>query len=449
MSKSKDKKAITVGFYALGCPKNIIDSERMLAEIAQAGFIITPETDNADVVVINTCGFIEPAKQEALKIIKDNIELKRKGEVKKIIVAGCLPQRLQSELAEQFPEIDAVLSLTFRDKIANIIKKTFSANDTLEFLDKPPDSPSNDKTRLLITPSHYGYLRISDGCNWRCSFCTIPSIRGGFRSKPIGNILSEAQQLASTGVREVIIIAQASTSYGRDLKKAGTGLPELLKGLEKIKDVKWLRLMYAYPTDVTDGLLETMAGSKKILHYIDLPLQHINNQILKDMNRPDTEEGNYQLIEKLRGRMPEVAIRTTFIVGFPGETEGQFQQLLDFIQWARFDNLGCFKFSPEAGTAAADMEDQIAEEVKQERFERLMLSQQKIAFEKNRSRIGSEVKVLIDSVDREGVAVARSYRQAPEIDSVCFIENCTAGAGDLVNAKIIDSENYDLIAEQI
>jgi len=448
----KAHKSVTVGFIALGCPKNIVDSERMLAEIVQAGYVITTEPENADVVVINTCGFIAPAKAEALEAIRWAVDCKAGGTVKKVIVAGCLPERLGGELFSEADGIDAIVGLGQRDAIAQIIRKTFSSDTIAAYLDHPRQTIRagvlDDRARLLIGASHWAYLRISEGCNHRCSFCTVPAIRGRFRSKPQELILAEAAELVSAGVVELNIIAQDTTYYGRDLK-IKNALPTLLKELEKITDLRWVRLMYAYPVGITDALIETIAGGAKIVPYLDMPIQHINDKILKDMRRPDTKERIYQLIENLRSAIPDIVLRTTLIVGFPGESEEQFAELLEFVKWAEFDALGCFKFYPESGTPAAEMPGQIADRVKKQRVKELMLTQQKIAFAKNEKRIGSKFTCLVDSIEADGTGQGRFYGQAPDIDSVCLIKNCLARPGEFINTIVSGTKDYDLIVEQI
>jgi ribosomal protein S12 methylthiotransferase len=445
MAKKKHKKAV-VGFVALGCPKNIVDSERMLAAIAESGLVITAEPDDADVVVINTCGFITPAENEALEAIKHAVSCKRKGTVKKVIVAGCLSERFGRGLFDRTGGIDAVVGLGQRDNIAAIIKKTLASNKPLTFLNHPPGS-LDDRTRLLITPCHRPYLRISEGCSHNCSFCTIPAIRGRFRSKAQQLVFAEAAELAGAGAVELNIIGQDTTSYGRDLKFKNS-LVSLLEGLEKITAVKWIRLMYAYPAGISDELLDAIAGSEKIVQYLDIPIQHVNDTILKLMRRPDTKEDICRLIERLRSAIPDIVLRTTVIVGFPGETDRQFAELLDFVEWAGFDALGCFTYCREAGTAAAGMPGQLPDYVKQKRLEVLMLTQQKIAFAKNRDRIGSELACLVDSVDDEGIGTGRFYGQAPEIDSVCIIENCSSPPGRFVDVEVTGSKDYDLLVRQ-
>jgi ribosomal protein S12 methylthiotransferase len=449
----REKQKITVGFVSLGCPKNVVDSERMLAEIVQAGFPITAETDNADVVVINTCGFIAPAEAESLEAIQHAVDCKLSGAVKKVVVAGCLGERLGPELLEKVEGIDVVIGLNQRDNIAKIIEKNFSSGRgggscPNQLLSPISDRVPDDRCRLLITPQHWAYLRISEGCNHRCSFCTIPAIRGRFRSKPMELVLAEAQELVSAGVVELNVIAQDTTFYGRDLK-VKSGLSALLRELEKIADLTWLRLMYLYPAGIDGELIEVIANSDKIVHYLDVPLQHVNDKILKSMRRPDTRDKLQRLIENLRLAMPDIVLRTTLIVGFPGETDRQFEELLDFVNWARFDALGCFKFYPESGTSAAELPDQVPDEVKQQRLDELMLTQQKIAFAGNKDRIGDSLTCLVDSVDSEALGRGRFYGQAPDIDSICIIKHCSAKPGQFVTTKVVGTQDYDLPVEQI
>ncbi|MHC4316783.1 MAG: MiaB/RimO family radical SAM methylthiotransferase [Planctomycetota bacterium] len=423
MAKKKQNNAI-ICFVALGCPKNIVDSEKMLAEIAQAGFLITSDPENADVVVINTCGFIAPAKAEALEEIRHAVHCKLNGTVKKVIVAGQ------------------------RDNIARIIKKTILSKQPAAFLDQSPHTTSDDRARLLVTPGHWAYLRISEGCNHKCSFCTIPAIRGSFRSKPEELVLAEAVELVSAGTVELNIIAQDTTHYGRDLK-IKNGLSTLLKRLEQINGLEWIRLMYLCPAGIDEELIETIATSEKIVHYLDIPVQHVNNEILKAMYRPDTKDGLRQLIERLRSAIPDCLLRTTIIVGFPSETDQQFDELLDFIEWAQFDALGGFKYYRESGTAAGEMPAQVPDKVKQQRLDELMLTQQKIAFAKNKNRIGGKIICLVDSVDDEGTGRGRFYGQAPDIDSICIIKNCSASPGQFIDTKVIGTKDYDLLVQQI
>jgi ribosomal protein S12 methylthiotransferase len=441
---SMKTKNITVGFISLGCPKNMVDSERMLAQIAQAGFHITHDPDNAAVVVINTCGFIAPAKAEALEAINQALKNKQKGRIRKVVVAGCLVQRMGKSLLNETAGIDAILGLESRDNIVEIIKSTFTSDKPVSAVTAPLKIPYDDRTRLRITPSHWAYLRISEGCNKKCSFCTIPSIRGKARSKSKKLILAEARELVASGAVELNIIAQDITAYGHDIG-IKDALPKLLTDLAKIPRLRWIRLLYLYPTGISEKLIEAIADSDKILPYFDIPLQHINPQILKAMRRPHSKDKIRRLIETLRNRVPDCILRTTFIVGFPGETDARFNELLEFINWARFDNLGCFPFYPEHGTHAADLPHQIPDRIKKHRVEKLMLAQQKIAFDKNKSRIGSTLTCLVDSISENHTAKARFFGQAPDIDPVCIIRNCYAKPGSFIGVKVIGFRNYDLL----
>lgn len=458
----KEQKKIRVGFVSLGCPKNTVDSERMLAQIAQADLLITAEPDNADVVIINTCGFIAPAKEESLEAIKQVVEFKRKGKVKKVLVAGCLSERLRENIFAEVDGIDAVIGLGQRDSIVRIIKKTLSSNRNTAYLEKSPLAISDDRTRLLITSGHWAYLRISEGCNHRCSFCTIPAIRGPFRSKPRELVLAEAAELVSAGVVELNLIGQDTGFYGRDLKEKD-GLAGLVAELERIDGLEWIRLMYMYPAGINKKLIETIAQSEKIVPYIDMPIQHINDKILRAMRRGDTMDNIRRLIEDLRLAVPDLVLRTTLITGFPGETERQFNELLDFVKWAQFDALGCFKFYPETGTDAAQMPAQVCDEVKQQRIEELMLTQQQIAFARNKERMGDKLTCLVDYADNNTIK-GRFYGQAPEIDSICIIKSPALPKrrktksrrkqyrpkpGQFIETKVVGTKDYDLIVEQI
>jgi ribosomal protein S12 methylthiotransferase len=443
----RKKHKVTVGFISLGCPKNSVDSERMLAEIAQAGYLITAQPETADIILINTCAFIAPAIAESLEAIRYAVKQKLSGPVKKVIVAGCLPEREGKNLFEKVKGIDAVIGLGQRDNIAGIIRTTLSRKGSSAYLHPSQQVIHDDRTRLLITPGHWAYLRIAEGCSRQCSFCTIPAIRGRFRSKPPQLVLAEADELVSAGAVELNIIAQDTTSYGRDLK-IQNALTSLIDELEKITGLSWIRLMYLYPAAIDDRLIDTVAQSKKVVRYMDVPIQHVSNNILKAMHRPDSKDRLYQLIEKLRNAIPDVVLRTTMIVGFPGESDRRFSELMDFVNWARFDALGCFQFYPEPGTSAARLPDQVPQSVKQQRIDQLMLAQQKIAFGKNKKRIGTDLTCLVDSIETKNKGRGRYYGQAPEIDSICIINNCSAQPGRFINAKVTDTSDYDLIVEQ-
>ena len=447
MKQPKDRP-VTVGFISLGCPKNTVDSERMLAEIAQSAYVILSNPAEADVVVINTCGFIEPAKLEAFEAIEQALSWKKKGRLKKVIVVGCLAQRMGQDLLDKFPKLNAVAGLGRRDDITSIIAKSLKSGKSRTYLDHDDSHVANDRVRLRTGPAHSAYLRISEGCDHNCSFCTIPAIRGRFRSKPMQQVLDEARELIDSGTLELNIIAQDTASYGRDLK-IKHGLAQLIANLQPLPHLSWIRLMYLYPLGITDQLIDTVSAADKVVHYFDIPIQHINNSILKGMHRPDTKKRICDTIYKLRANLPDSILRTTVIVGFPGETDSQFAELLEFIRDVRFDALGCFRYYAESGTPAAEMPSQVPEDVKDERIEELMLAQQQIAFENNQQRVGTELTCLIDSFEADGTAHARFYGQAPQIDSVCILNRCTVGPGTFIKTKVTGTKDYDLLVEQI
>lgn len=439
-----------MAFIALGCPKNMVDSEVMLAQIGQAGFVLSSDPDASDVVVINTCGFIEPAKQEALEAIRQAVRQKKKGRIRKVIAAGCLSERMGQALAEEIKGIDAVIGLSQRDQIASIIQNCLDSSGRPAaklYIEPSGSSIHDDRGRLLTTPGHWAYLRISEGCSRKCSFCTIPAIRGKFRSKPMEMVLDEAGELVSSGVVELSIIAQDSCFYGRDIGLKD-GLIQLIGKLEAIDSLQWLRLMYLYPAAVDDALINAIANSRKVVRYIDMPIQHISNPILSSMRRADTKEHTIELVQKLRKAMPDIVLRTTVIVGYPGETDAQFEELLDFIRWAEFDALGCFPFYPETGTPAAEMPGQLPDAVKQQRLDKLMQTQQELIFKKMDAQLGCKLTILVDEVfDKE--AVGRYYGQAPHIDSFCKIPNAAVEPGQFIQARIIGRDGYDFIVRPI
>ncbi|MCP4453133.1 MAG: 30S ribosomal protein S12 methylthiotransferase RimO [Planctomycetes bacterium] len=451
MAKKK-KEIISVGFVALGCPKNTVDSERMLAHIVQGGMLISEDPDQADAVVINTCGFIAPAKAESIDVIRHALDCKRQGKIRKVLVAGCLSQRMGDALLQEVPGIDAVVGLEQRDQIAGIILQMLKQDKPGVFLEpqltQKPHAIYQDDTRLLIGPPHRAYIRISEGCDHKCSFCTIPSIRGPFRSKPEDQVVQEALELNRAGVKELNVVAQDTTSYERDLK-VKDGLAHLLGRLNELDDLPWIRLMYLYPTGVSDHLITTLATSHRVLKYLDIPIQHASDRILKAMRRPDKQSHLRSLIERLRQAMPDIVLRTTVIVGFPGETDADFQDLLTFIEWAQFDALGCFPYFQEQGTEAATLPNQIEESVKQQRVEQLMMAQQTIAFAKNQRRVGHTLTCLVEDMTAEGTGIARYYGQAPEIDSVCLIPDCQAEPGCFTEVRVTATQDYDLVCEAL
>ena len=469
------KRIKSVAFVSLGCPKNLVDSERMLGLLAQDGLTISADASTADAIVINTCGFLEASKDESLKEIRDAIEMKETGKCKRVVVAGCLVQRHKTKLLNDAPGIDRLVGVFDREHIVEAVHgKENPRQEHGHFLGKYHDlsrelalsqglSPGlgqtktnrlpvfeDDRARLRLTPRHYAFLRMSEGCNQGCSFCTIPSIRGPMRSKPIEQILLEAKELAADGAVELNLIGQDTTSYGTDIGYAA-GLSGLLKTLDReLTDVHWLRLMYAYPSCFTDEMIKTIGDSSRVVKYIDMPLQHINDRLLTVMKRRVTRKQIETLLEKLREWVPGIAIRTTFIAGSPGETDAEHQELVKFVKDFGFDMMGVFPYSREDGTPMGRMEDQIPDAVKKERVEELMLVQQKVAFAKSKAMIGKTIQVLIDRIagrDEEDGWVARSQSQAPDIDSVVHVQGEGLHAGQLVEVKVKDYQAYDLVAE--
>ena len=448
MSKKLNKnQTINVGLVSLGCPKNTVDSETMLGKLAQSGYCIVGDITLADAVIVNTCGFIEPAKQEAIEQLKEVATYKDTGRLKCVIAAGCLAQRMGEELLALVPQIDAIVGLGARDDIVRVVDNAVESFQKRSYLPKDNDFVASDCGRLLTTLPHYAYLRISEGCDRNCAFCTIPSIRGKFRSKPLADIEKEAKELAASGVREVVIIAQDSSYYGKDLK-IKNGLVKLLDMLEALS-FDWIRVMYLYPATVTDELIAKFASSKKVLPYIDIPIQHIDDEILKSMHRADTAKSTADLIEKLRRDIAGVILRTTVITGYPQETEQQHKRLLDFIKRVKFDALGCFTYFAEAGTVAAKLDGQVDAATQNRRLDEIMTAQQAIVFAKNKAAKGKIFDVIIDQTFPDGTAQGRYYGQAPEIDGVCLFRKCRANAGDIIKAKITAYQDYDLIVKQI
>jgi len=443
----KIHKVTTVGMIGLGCPKNQVDTERMLAHIAQSGLVISSDPERAEVVVINTCGFIRPAIDESIDAIRWAMRLKMQGSAKKVIVCGCLAQRLGQGLFRKVKGIDALVGLSYRDQIAQIILQTLSDTKKRTYLDDTARPLLlDDSIRVLVGPGHTAYLRLSEGCSHHCSFCTIPSIRGPHASKPLKQVLQEAKHLVQAGVRELIVIGQDITAYLKD-QGIKDGLVRLIEGLDRLDGLAWARLMYLYPSGLTGTLIKAMAASSKVVHYVDLPIQHVDDQILKAMRRPDTARSLRMLIEELKTTIPDMILRTTLIVGFPGETQAQFESLLEFIRWARFDALGCFPFYSEPGTPAASLPGQVPSATKRRRYDLVMKTQQQIALEKNLARIGSVLTCIVDQERSRRTRIGRFYGQAPQIDSNCLIRNCHAKPGTFVKAKVTDARPYELVCD--
>ena len=436
-----------VGMISLGCPKNQVDAEHMLALIDAAGCEIVDYVDGCDVVIVNTCGFIDDAKKEAIENILDMVELKKEGIISKIVVTGCLAQRYKDEIVTEIPEVDAVVGIGANGDIVKTIEEVMSGVDTIEKYPPRCDLPLEGQ-RILTTPQYWAYLKIGEGCSNRCTYCTIPSIRGNMRSRSMENVIEEAIQLAESGVKELILIAQDTTSYGLDLY-GELKLPELLNELCKIDSIEWIRLLYCYPDRITDELIETMKNQDKVVNYIDLPLQHADDKILKAMNRRGDQAMIRNVIEKLRTEIPDVVIRTTFIVGFPGEGEDEFENLAVFVNEIEFDRLGVFTFSAQEGTPAYDMEDQVEEDVKTRRGEIIMQDQYSIMEEKNSEKIGKTYKVIVEDYDGYSDSyTGRTYMDAPEIDGIVrFTSDRDLDIGDFVEVEIFDVEDYDLIGE--
>lgn len=437
-----------IGFISLGCPKNQVDSELMLRKLADAGFEIIDTPVGADVVIINTCGFIEAAKTEAIDNILEMAQYKEDGLVGKIIVIGCMAQRYKDEILKEMPEVDAVAGIGINGDIVAFVESVLAGEKKSEY---PPKTnlPLNGG-RILTTPEYWAYLKISDGCSNCCTYCAIPQIRGPFRSRKTEDIVEEAKALAANGVKELIVIAQDTTRYGLDIY-GELKLPGLLRELQKIDGIRWIRLLYCYPDRLTDELLETMASCSKVLHYIDLPLQHASGRILKAMNRTGDSESLLALIEKIRSFMPDCVIRTTFITGFPGETEEDFDILSDFIHKAEFDRLGCFAYSPEEGTPAAEMPGRVDDETANHRGEVLMEQQYEIFTRRQKNSIGRVIECVAEEYDRYTDSyTGRTKYDAPEIDSqITFVSDFDIDLGSFVNVKVTDTDEYDLIGEAV
>lgn len=440
--------AKTIGLISLGCPKNQVDAEHMLAALDEAGFEIVDYVDGCDAVIVNTCGFIDDAKKEAIENILDMADLKKDGVIGSIIVTGCLAQRYKEEILEEIPEVDTVVGIGANGDIVNIVNETIAGAGKSQF---PPQCELPlDAQRILTTPSYWAYIKIAEGCSNCCTYCTIPSIRGAMRSRKLESIVEEARQLAEIGVKELIVVAQDTTAYGIDLY-GEYKLPELLRELCGIDGIEWIRLLYCYPDKITDELIDTMASEEKVVNYIDLPLQHCNDGILKAMNRKGSKEQIVSVINKLREKMPDVVIRTTFITGFPGEGEEEFEELAVFVNEMEFDRAGCFSFSPQEGTPAADMDNQVEEDVKVRRGEIIMNDQYLIMSEKNNAKIGNTYSVLVEGYDPyTDTYFGRTYMDAPDIDSqVHFSAENEYDEGDFAEVEILGVNDYDLLGKAV
>ena len=408
-------------FVSLGCDKNLVDTEVMLGLLASRGYEMTDDENQADVIVINTCCFIHDAKQESVDTILEMAEYKKCGQLKALIVTGCLAERYRKEILDEIPEVDAVLGTAAYDKILDAVDEALSGRKLLE-MEELNRIPCVETKRQVTTGGHYAYLKIAEGCDKHCTYCIIPKIRGRFRSVPMERLISEAKMLAEQGVKELILVAQETTLYGKDLY-GGKCLPGLLKELCKISGLQWIRILYCYPEEITDELIAVMKDEPKICHYLDLPIQHANDDILKRMGRRTTKQELKDIVAKLRKKIPDICLRTTLITGFPGETQAQHEELMEFVDEMEFDRLGVFTYSQEEDTPAAEMPDQIEEEVKKERQAELMELQQEIAFDAAEQMIGREVLVMIEGkVADEPAYVGRTYRDAPNVDGLIFVE---------------------------
>lgn len=434
-------------FISLGCDKNLADSEEMLGLLTGKGHEIVDSEEEAEVIVINTCCFIHDAKEESIENILEMAEYKKAGTCKVLIVTGCMAQRYKEEIIEEIPEVDAVLGTTSYMDILKAIDEACEGIHFQEFRDIN-ELPEDSGRRVLTTGGHYGYLKIAEGCDKHCTYCIIPSLRGRFRSVPQERLIAQAEHMAEQGVKELILVAQETTMYGTDLYGKKT-LHLLMKELCKIKGIRWIRVLYCYPEEIYDELIQVMKEEKKICHYLDLPIQHASDRILKRMGRRTTRAQLTATIEKLRKEIPDIVLRTTLITGFPGETEEDHQELMEFVDEMEFDRLGAFTYSPEEGTPAETMEDQIPEEIKEERRDEIMELQQEISLEKGNDRIGQELLVMIEGkVSGESAYIARTYGDAPKVDGYIFVQTGELlMTGDFAKVRVTGALEYDLIGE--
>ena len=434
-------------FISLGCDKNLVDTEVMLGMLASRGYEMTNDEQEADIIVINTCCFIHDAKEESIQNILEMAEYKKNGSAKALIVTGCMAERYRQEILDEIPEVDEVLGTTAYDRILDAVDAALAGQHEVMTADLNA-IPLPETKRLVTTGGHFAYLKIAEGCDKHCTYCIIPKIRGNFRSVPMERLLKEAQDLAEQGVKELILVAQETTLYGKDLY-GEKSLPKLLRELCKISGIRWIRILYCYPEEITDELIQVMKEEPKICHYLDLPIQHANDTILKRMGRRTSKQELIDIVQKLRKEIPDICLRTTLITGFPGETQEQHEEVMEFIDTLEFDRLGAFTYSPEEDTPAATFEDQIDEEVKEDRQADIMELQQEIAFDKAEDMIGREVLVMIEGkVADENAYVGRTYRDAPNVDGLIFINtDVELISGDFAKVKVTGALDYDLIGE--
>ncbi|HKY21556.1 MAG TPA: 30S ribosomal protein S12 methylthiotransferase RimO [Vicinamibacterales bacterium] len=455
-----------IGFVSLGCPKNLVDSEVMMGLSQEGGHTLTSDPADADVLVVNTCAFIDSAKEESVNTILELAEFKKHGHCKRLVVTGCLGERYRDELKAQIPEIDAVLGTGDVPEIVGAIEgaskdrkiplrlvQTQSPEPKARGHELPTYLYDADTPRVFATPRHFAYIKVAEGCDYKCSFCIIPTLRGHYRSRPVEAIVREARSLAARGVREVILISQDTTFYGRDLDE-GAALPRLLRELNGVEGIDWIRLLYLYPTTISDEILDAMAECEKVCKYIDLPLQHAADDVLRRMKRPGTGKSYEKLLDRIRERVPGVSLRTTLIVGFPGETDAEFQQLCTFVRAVGFDHVGVFTYSHEEGTTAYDLEDDVPAAVKTKRRNRLMAEQKRIVARAQKKKVGAQVRVMVDgpSPEHELVWRGRLAGQAPDIDPVVYLTDADPDflrPGSLLTAEIVGAQDYDLVAKPL
>ena len=435
----------TYAFISLGCPKNLVDSEKMLGTLALDGYSLISQPDEADFVIVNTCGFIDESRKESKAVIQEMLDLKAAGKTKGVIVAGCLPERVGGSLLDEMPEIDHIVGVFGRDEITRVADRLIGGQQEQRELFRPAAVRAlDDRARLRITPQHFAYLKISEGCDRTCTFCSIPSMRGKHVTKPIEMVVEEAKELVNDGVKELILVAQDTTYYGMDYY-GEVRLVQLLNELEKIDGLDWIRLMYLYPVNFTDELIDKIAGSNRIIPYLDMPLQHISSKVLKRMQRRVNRDKTVELVRKLRDRVPNLVLRTTFIVGFPGETDEQFEELNQFVKETRFERMGVFPYSIEPGTPAVKLDGHLSDDVKQARQQTLMATQQDIAFAWGESMVDYELDCLIDSpTDNPNIWIGRTYADAPEIDGVVYVQGENLEVGAMVPVTILEAREYDL-----
>lgn len=438
-----------VMFVSLGCDKNLVDTENMLGILREKGFTFTDDETQAEVIAINTCCFINDAKQESIHTILEMAEQKKQGKCKALVVSGCLAHRYQDEIIKEIPEVDALIGTSSYDKIADVILavlegKGYNAVESAERM------VQTDSDRIVTTGGYYEYLKIAEGCDKHCTYCVIPSVRGHYRSYPIEYLVHQAEKLVSGGVQELILVAQETTLYGVDLY-GRKSLAELVRRLAAIQDLKWIRILYCYPEEIDDALIDVIKNEPKVCHYLDMPIQHASDAVLKRMGRRTSKQELVDIIHKLRREIPDIALRTTLITGFPGETADDFEELLDFVDEMEFDRLGVFTYSPEEGTPAAEMPDQIAEELKEERRQQVMELQQAVSIDKSAAMVGSVIDCMVEGkIADDDAYVARSYKDAPNVDGYVFI-NTTANlmSGDIVQVQIDGALEYDLIGSLV